>query len=289
MKIFKIIYFKRALLTLFCGYSLAAHAQSPTGIQSTRFTPPNIMIPDDAKKLPNIQPAELRAPDNIKIDGDAAEWNDTFGAYNRATDVFYTIANDGDNLYFIIRAVDPGIIKRITTLGITLMVNTSGKKNNKDAIAITYPVYNKNERPVINMPGSATSQVRVDSLMNINNKRLADKAKYIKVTGIPGLDTVSIYNEAGIKTAGLFNNKMQYTSEFAVPLKHLGLLVTQPIKFAYNLVIPGMKLEDVPGVVVSTGSNGLKRYTVPPGLATEKERLTSSTTDFWGEYTLAKK
>lgn len=289
MKIFKIIYFKQAALTLFCGYGLAAHAQSPTSIQSTRFTPPTILIPDEAKKLPNIQPAELRAPDNIRIDGNAAEWDDTFRAYNRATDVFYTIANDGDNLYFIIRAVDPGIIKRITTLGITLMVNTSGKKNDKDAIAVTYPVYNKNERPVLSMPGSATSQVKVDSLTNINNKRLADKAKYIKVTGIPGFDTISIYNEAGIKTAALFNNKMQYTCEFAIPLKHLGLSLTQPIKFAYNLVIPGMKLEDVPGVVVSIGANGLKRYTVPAGLATDNERLTSSTTDFWGEYTLAKK
>src|SRR5471030_2567409 len=174
MKSFKTTCFNLVAPVFLSGLGLAAGAQAPAGIQPANFTQPVIKIPDAAKKLPNIQSASLRAPTNIKTNGSAAGDND-FQAYNRATDVFYTIANDDDELYFILRAVDPGIIKRITTRGITFMLNRAGKKTDKEAIIITYPVYNKNDRPIINLvnipaiqPGSTGSEMKADSFMNAN-------------------------------------------------------------------------------------------------------------------------
>ena len=57
----------------------------------------------NAQKLPNVQQASLRAPENVKVDGKPTEWGDKLQAYNKATDVFYTIANDYNNLYLIIQ------------------------------------------------------------------------------------------------------------------------------------------------------------------------------------------
>ena len=55
------------------------------------------------QKLPNLQTTSLRAPASIKIDGKTTEWNNRFQAYNKATEVSYTIANDKDKLYLVIQ------------------------------------------------------------------------------------------------------------------------------------------------------------------------------------------
>jgi len=50
-----------------------------------------------AQKLPNKQEAGVWVPFAIKIDGISNEWGDTFQAYNKAVDIFYTISNDDKN------------------------------------------------------------------------------------------------------------------------------------------------------------------------------------------------
>jgi len=81
-----------------------------------------------AQKLPNKQEASLRAPANIKIDGQATEWNNKYQAYNNATEVFYTIANDDDNLYLIIHARKSRIIEKMMEGGISFTVSPTNKK-----------------------------------------------------------------------------------------------------------------------------------------------------------------
>jgi hypothetical protein len=73
-----------------------------------------------AQKLPNVQTISLRAPAGVKIDGKTKEWNNRFQCYNHATSLFYTIANDDENLYLVIKAIDRDICKKIIGGGITL-------------------------------------------------------------------------------------------------------------------------------------------------------------------------
>src|SRR5476649_2012908 len=91
-----------------------------------------------AQKLPNVQTASVRAPANIKIDGKTTEWNNTFQAYNHATDIFYTVSNDDAKLYLTIQASDKLVINKIMSGGITFTIQKSGKKTDKDGISITY-------------------------------------------------------------------------------------------------------------------------------------------------------
>jgi hypothetical protein len=239
-----------------------------------------------AQKLPTEQKASLRAPANIKIDGKAAEWDNKFEAYSNHTQFFYTLANDDNNLYLTIQATDPVIIKRILRGSITFTINKSGSKKDKAGIHITYPLLNNFTVPLKNPRARITGIPPVtegDSLMNASNKRMNEASKEIKVLGIKNIDTlISVYNTVGIKAAAAFDNKMIYTSELSISLKTLGLSVTNPAKFAYQLMINPAAASGM--VITNNPDGGIRSISITgPNAAASQEA-----TDQWGDYTLAK-
>lgn len=237
-----------------------------------------------AQKLPSVQKVSFFAPTNIKIDGKANEWHDQFQAYNNATDIFYTIANDNENLYFAIRAKYQDIIQKIVMGGITVTINPTNKKRDPAAMSITYPVLHDNDMSAVSnmvarkfnprINGDTSSVIRVDDL----NQLILNRSKQINTTGIKAIEdnTISVYNDVGLKAAELFDDKLQYTCEMAVPLKFLALQANQP--FSYQIKVN----EPVPFKPTPTTGGKL-----PPPVPVSTPTL--ATTDFWGEYTLAKK
>jgi hypothetical protein len=194
-----------------------------------------------AQKLPDLQKKSLRAPNNIKIDGNAIEWGNRFQAYNKATDIFYTICNNDENLYLIIHASDPDVLTKITNRGVLFCINTLGIKKAENIISINYPVFETGYRnkPYITflnaaMPHSVrvAMEKNLDSVSKVANKKLDDNEKFIRVNGIPGVDTLlSIYNREGIHAAEGFDNTMAYTCELSVSLKLLKLDVDRSMPF----------------------------------------------------------
>ncbi|MFD2147970.1 hypothetical protein [Mucilaginibacter antarcticus] len=81
-----------------------------------------------AQRLPDLQKESLRAPADIKIDGKPAEWDNKFRAFNKSTEVFYTIANDDNRLYLTIQADRRNIINKIINGGVALTIKKGGKK-----------------------------------------------------------------------------------------------------------------------------------------------------------------
>jgi len=249
-----------------------------------------------AQKLPNIQTASLRAPANIKVDGKATEWENQFQANNNKTEIFYIIANDNEKLYLTVQATDESIIKKIVMGGVTFTVNTANKRDDKNAPAITYPVYDINYPPSyfrFTKPKN-TIGLNVDSLVIVHNKDLSTKYKLIGISGIGAIkdSLLSIYNTEGLKAAALFDNQLNYTYEMAIPLKYLKL--NNASKFTYNIklnaaTIDGRKLE----ISTARPDLNLVMYTGADGVTYQLDRGPQSLalvapTDFWGEYTLAK-
>ena len=254
----------------------------------------NVVI---AQKLPNIQTVSLRAPANIKVDGKASEWDNKFQAYNKATDVFYTEANDNNKLYLTLQATDEYIIKKIIWGRVIFSINRLAKKQDANTITITYPVIDRKERPSINfkeipklVEGNKASIARADSFSNLANKRLTEKAKMIKVTGVKALDTlISVYNTDGIKTAIGFNNKMIYTYELAIDLKLLGINPNNGDKLYYNLMLTELPIDDRPGINITRASNGeIMSVSIDKSQTNAGTNIFMYTTDFWGEYVMAK-
>jgi hypothetical protein len=279
---------------LFC-ITNAVHAQMMMDIRNSANTdgPANggVIIDAYAKNLPSEQKVSLRAPATIKVDGKAIEWDNKFQAYNHHTDFYYTIANDDDKLYLIIHATDPGIIRRIINGGITLTINKSGKKNDKEGISITYPVFEKGNRfnPMLKftnpmITGRTMPVMNPDSLALVNNKGMGDKAKLIRTAGMKDIDTlISVYNADGIKAVGMFDNKQTYAYELSITLKNLGLDVNNPIKFAYQLMINEVAAQGITFTNDASGNVTSISITKGPNTA-----MGQAATDFWGEYTLAK-
>jgi len=264
------------------------------------------------QKLPSVQLNGVRAPNSIKIDGKATEWNSQFQAYNHAVDIFYTISNDDRNLYLTVQATDHTIINKILGGGIVFTINTNGENNFKNAITITYPILDMHNRVWVNLkdqpdPGLTALAIakRADSIMNIKNREFSEKSKIIGTVGIKGLDTlISVYNHDGVKAAGGFNNKLFFTYELSVSLEKLGLDINNPKMFAYNIKLPGVDmvaLYAASGQATTMTPNGVVPVGPLPGFTEAyfdknlpslphkvRQIIFTTSTSFWGEYTLAK-
>ena len=99
-----------------------------------------------AQKLSDIQEGSVWAP-TVKVDGKLTEWESRFKANNKSTNLTYTIANDAKNLYLAIQSKEVTNNNKIMLGGITLTVNPTGKKNDKDGFKLTYPVINRRRGP----------------------------------------------------------------------------------------------------------------------------------------------
>ncbi len=245
-----------------------------------------------AQKLPGKQDVSLWAPSGIKIDGKDTEWNNLFQAYNNATSLFYTIANDNARLYLIIRAIDPTTVKKLVAGGLSFSISKTGDKKDKNIPGVTFPVFDKNQKKYIDYknPGKASTAFP-DSIITLNNKNLMAMSKFIRFNDGKGADSLlSIYNDQGAKAAALFDNTMALTMEIAIDLKLLNLTYQDTDKFLYHIECNGMKMENLNGFnTVATPGGGTKMQVVV-GSVTQRDITDGiATTDFWGEYKLAKK
>jgi len=273
-----------------------------------------IPVTTSAQKLPNIQEASLRAPAGIKVDGKATEWNNQFQAYNKATEIFYTISNDDDKLYLAVQATDLDIINKIICAGITLTINGTGKMKDQGGIAITYPIIeiqNRQSGPSADLDNQF--KLQADSFILALNAEFGSKAKDIRVEGVKEIPNhlISIYNPEGIKAAAYFDDKTNFTYELAVPLKYLGLSVSESKPFVYNIKLRSLEggypgTVDFKGAPTDVGQPFIKALNVQRrsiktimfksldrenNTAIWGDRLLNlvNPTDFWGEYTLSKK
>ncbi len=267
----------------------------------------------NAQKLPAVQTTSLRAPANIKIDGKTADWDDKFEAKNPTTDLLYTLANDDKKLYLVAQTDVETVIKRITNGGIKLVIQKNGSKSEIGAATVKFP-YRQKGAAILTFSFLPSTAIRVthfkngnttttvkgmqplskdeeekmaDSLTKEYNKKLIGNLKWIYTHGITAVDSlIPIYNDKGIEAAVLFDNNKAYTYELAIDLKTLGLSAANGDKFSYHLIVNAE-----PNKYAVTLSNGIWMPGVTEETKQQVEALYApfgATTDFWGEYTLAK-
>ncbi|MDB5030278.1 hypothetical protein [Mucilaginibacter sp.] len=236
----------------------------------------------NAQKLPKVQTASVYAPGNIKIDGRATEWGGTYQAYNHIDHLFYSMANDDKNIYLVVSSSDQLSISKMVRWGIALTINGTGKRKSKDPnnVVVSFPVADeKRNLGIIHSMGEKDILVNKTTMMNSRNAKIANVYKLIEVSGIKEISepTISIYNTTGIKTGSLFDNKLAYVYELAIPLKYLGTSINNGARFSYNIKLNGGILK-----------NGAAMPMRVDGGPTPTQDYLFSPTDFWGEYTLAR-
>jgi hypothetical protein len=249
----------------------------------------------NAQKLPNIQPAAVKAPANIRVDGNANEWDGKLQAYNTAIQASYTVSNDDKRLYLTLYTTKKEVINKIINGGISFTINKGPRKTLIGGTTITYPVFNRDDRPFINTNAlalidqeSAAAGHKADSLMSTFNNTFSNKAKTIRLSGLKDLDTlISVYNKDGIKARAAFDDKLFFTYELSIDLKLLEMSASDHTKFNYNIRLNEVDIDYVPGMEIARNDEGFitKIFVSNPQLANSFASALS-TTDCWGEYTL---
>mgnify|MGYP001546213068 CR=1 FL=1 len=247
----------------------------------------SICFTAQAQKLPNIQAAGLRLPAETKIDGTASEWNNKFQAYNKANGIFYTLANNNENVYLAVKATDPHFIEKILSGGITLTIKSTDKKDKTSPVSIDYLFVPLVERYAMMKKikgGDAAAPYTPDDI----NKQFTADAKQVDVRGIKEIpDTlISINNDAVIKVAARFDDKKALTYELSLPLKYIQQNLGTNTSFNYDIKLNAIR------IIKQTGTaKGVPIVTVVRINSREADDMLDlqSPTDFSGEYALAPK
>ena len=243
-----------------------------------------VSLSANAQKLPNVQQAGVYAPANVKVDGQATEWDNQLQAYNKSTSLFYTMANNNDNLYLTVQATTNVIIDKILTGGITLSLASANNKTIAPVV-ITSPILPRGGRAPIVVRLRDVGAL-TDAELTTLNKGLTANFKEISINGINAIPepSISVYNDHGIKASAAIDMNKAYNYEFAIPIKYITQLINENGTFNYNIKLSGEKMNNPNTIVVVNGygPNG-------PAPSADPYMELFSPTDFSGTYTLIKK
>lgn len=269
--------------------------------------------------LKDVQVTSVWAPADVKVDGRINEWEDHFQAYNKSTRLYYTVSNNDKYLFLAVTSTDASNNNKIIAGGITFTINTAGKKKEKNAYSLTFPIVARGARGQRGQRGGSARAGRpqgneIDTAaVSASRKRLIASSKEIKVFGFKDMtdSLISIYNEYGIKTAIGYDSLGNYSYELAIPLKMMELSADQVQEIAYNIKVNGLTGMGGNGPREgnagggggsfgaegggfggggSRGGGGGRGNGGGAGRGTSQDMADlTSPTDFWAKYTLAKK
>lgn len=190
----------------------------------------------------------LKAPPTaVKIDGINTEWGEDLAYHNADNNIHYTISNDKENLYLVIKTNDAKQQNNIIFAGVTFSIDTKGRK--KRVYAVTFP---EKLMPLTNTPINTPEQKRA----------FASKTNGTRKIGIKGfkkdIDEDELYPGNGyrIQTALNFDNNGYLIYEEAIPL-YLFHADGPDSEWSYNIM-----LNAVTGRVPENGQITLGNYTV---------------------------
>jgi hypothetical protein len=257
-----------------------------------------------AQKTQSVQEGNLWAPSTVKIDGKLTEWGTTLQAYNKTVKLWYTIANDDKNIYLAIKSTDMDNNNKILAGGISFILNTAGKKKDKNAFNITYPMVSHTGgggRGGRSKRGFGQQDTPDTASIVAQQKQTLTAAKELSALGFKDItDTViSIYNEYSIKASANIDDKGVFVYELSIPLKLLDVAPGDQKEMAYDIKVNGLQLGNnsisIGGGTRISGGGGFGGGFGGgggPSFGGVKNLDTSdmmSPTDFWGKYTLATK
>ncbi len=235
-----------------------------------------------------------KAPAGTKADGKLTEWA-SLPLYNKSTQLHYTVANDANNIYLAFTCTDATSINKILGGGLTIAINKDGKKKEKDAAVVSYPLSGGGMRML--RGGNRQGGTNIDTAALVTSrKQIITGMKEVGITGIKDItDTlISIYNVYSLKAAMNVDSKANLIYELAIPLKLLELDASSATEIAFNVKVNGiqfnnnrMNINVDGGARSGSFDGGGMRMGGGFGGGQGMMELTTPS-DFWSKYKLAK-
>jgi lipoprotein-anchoring transpeptidase ErfK/SrfK len=173
------------------------------------------------------------AEKSIEVNGILSDWKDSLDLYNADTKLFYSIANDHENIYLAVKNSSEDNLTKILARGISFTVNFENTK--KVAPTVTFPVLDRT-------PGKKQVETEQPEAKEIQ-RRIISKIKEIKVEGFKELvdGGISLYNTYGIKAVLSLDEKNDMIQEIAIPLRLLGIESGSTELITYRIRINGFQ------------------------------------------------
>lgn len=201
------------------------------------FVPATVFAQDKAAANHLLPP-----PSNIIIDGNLKDWGDSLRYYNQDKQLNYALANDQDNLYIAIRINDRSEQIRVLRAGLTLSIDTRGKK--KETFTTTFPASDGSAQAMVenamDVPGG-NNDVKQEDRQELMKAKLT-KLREIKVTGFKDVEseTMTTSNTYGFKVAIDYDKDGSLVYEAAIPLKFFHADDLSKNEWAFNFKINGI-------------------------------------------------
>ena len=183
----------------------------------------------------------LQAPSaTINIDGDLKDWGDSLRYYNDEKKLNYTLANDKTTLYAAIRISDR--VQQMQTLhgGITLSIDTRGKK--KETFSLTFPLAPAGAVLPFAQRKDGDGEVTKEDRDELLRERIT-QLRNIKVEGFKDIegDMITTSNTYGIKAAINYDAEGNLIYELAIPLQFFHADDIAKNEWAFNFKINGIQ------------------------------------------------
>lgn len=207
-------------------------------IGSLQLLLPTTTFAQDKTVANKLQPP----PSNIIVDGNLKEWGDSLRYYNQDKQLNYALANDQDNLYMAIRINDRSEQIRVLRAGLTLGIDTRGKK--KETFTMTFPVSDQSSQGMaenaMDLQGG-NNDVKQEDRDDLVKAKLT-KLREIKVTGFKDIEseTMTTSNTYGFKVAIDYDKDGNLVYEAAIPLKFFHADDLSKNEWAFNFKINGI-------------------------------------------------
>jgi hypothetical protein len=244
----------------------------------------------------------------VTIDGNNKEWGNDLAYYNADKNIHYTISNDKDYLYLVVKTNNERQLNNILLSGITFSIDTKGRK--RKTYSVTFPVQEM----------SITNNTTFKTLEEKLNVAKFTKSRKIQVSGFKDINEDILYtgNIYKIQTALNFDDNGFLVYEEAIPLSlfHSEELVNN--EWAYNIELNAVTAllqpngkTSVGNVTISSAIVAVPAGSGPPSSSAVQSAMRNSSysanaassefnnipprnveiaraSDFWGKFSLAK-
>ncbi|MDB5120934.1 MAG: hypothetical protein JWN56_2152 [Sphingobacteriales bacterium] len=165
----------------------------------------------------------------VVVDGNSEEWHEPLNNFNSETKLAFALGNDEQNLYLVIESLDEVTTGRLIRGGLTLNINTAGKK--KDGIKLNFLG--------MKQPPPPHGELKDSTFHHTEKKEHDPGVRVISVSGFKNIadGSLAMPNDAGIQVAAAFNQRKDYICELAIPLAQLNLNGKEAKGIAYQIKI----------------------------------------------------
>lgn len=162
----------------------------------------------------------------IEINGDCTDWPSPYPNYDAKSMVAYATSNDGENLYITMQTGDPLTQIKILKQGMTVSVDTGGKK--ETPFNINYPLQNQDD--LSELFSQSDDKVNKDGSKQLSRKfeqkmrKSAESCNQFSVDGFgkcSGVYMVSQTISCGIRVHISIDEYKQLVWEAVIPFKAL--------------------------------------------------------------------